>query len=57
MKRTDAIANEMEFQELLASAWESERQRPREEAAARDSQQYTSFEVAKEKCNEGDTAS
>ena len=57
MKQTDAIANEMEFQEWLALAWESERQRLREEPAVHESQDYASFEVVKENCNEGDTAS
>jgi len=57
MKRTDHIAAETEFQELLASVFEAERQRLREPAGARESQKCTSFEVVKEKCNEGDTAS
>jgi hypothetical protein len=57
MLRSSPIANETEFQEWLASALEAERQRLCEAAAARESQQYMSFEVAKEKYNEGDTAS
>jgi hypothetical protein len=37
MKRTDAIANEPEFQEWRASAFESECQRLQEQTVARDS--------------------
>jgi sugar lactone lactonase YvrE len=57
MQRLVPIANETEIQERLVSALEAERQRLREEAAARESHQYTSLEVVKEKSNGRDTAS
>ncbi|MFI5058831.1 MAG: hypothetical protein ACHQLQ_11650 [Candidatus Acidiferrales bacterium] len=39
-----AISNEAEFEKLLATALERERQRMREEIAARDSQKCTSLD-------------
>jgi hypothetical protein len=53
------ISNEAEFGKLLATALERERQRHslREETAAREAQKPTSFEVVREKRNEGETTS
>ena len=57
MQRSSPIANETKFQQWLVSALEADRERLCEAAAARESQQYMSFEVLKEKHNEGDIAS
>jgi hypothetical protein len=57
MQMPASIANETEFLEWLASILELERQRLRDAPAAVESHKYPSFEVANEKCNEGDTAS
>jgi hypothetical protein len=57
MKRSSPIRNETEFQQWLASVLQAERERLRKKAAARESLKHMNFEVAKEKCNQGDTAS
>jgi len=57
MKRPSPIRNETEFQQWLARVLQAERERLRKKAAARESLKHMNFEVAKEKCNQGDTAS
>jgi hypothetical protein len=57
MKWSPPIRSEKEFQEWLASVLQAERERLRKKAAARESRKHMSFEVAKEKYHEGDTAS
>ncbi len=51
------ISSEAEFEKLLATAMERQRQKLREEAAACGEQKDTSFEVVQKKHSEGDTAS
>jgi hypothetical protein len=57
MKWSPPIHSEKEFQEWLASVLQAERERLLEAAAVHESPNYASFEVTKEKYNEGDTAS